>query len=162
MKLLQFCQASSKLASLLFAEIFSLDFVNVHNHIVNSLLVVIDLAVASHPVRLLHLYQLVLFAIGYSGFTAVYYLCGGTNRQGDSKIYPLLDWQRPGLALLAVGAACLLLIVLHSLVWLFYLLRRKIALALVPPPKGGQYSCQPTADSNALPVSELQHMMQLC
>lgn len=147
----------------MFAEIFTMDFVNVHNHIVNSVLVLIDLAVVSHPVRLLHLFHLVLFTFAYSGFTAVYFLCGGVNRQGDSKIYPLLNWQRPGMTLTAVGAACVMLIMLHTLVWLLYLLRRKIALALVPPPKGGQYTCQPNADANvASPLSEREQMIQLC
>jgi hypothetical protein len=139
-----------------FPELFSLDFVNAHNHIVNSVVVFADLAIAAHPVRLLHLYQPVLFAIVYAVFSAVYFLFGGTNRQGDSKIYPLLNWQRPGLAIGALIGACLLLIILHTLVWLFYLLRKKIAVSLVPPPRGGQYTCQVEIEAVNVPENEIQ------
>ncbi|XP_059470781.1 protein rolling stone-like [Neocloeon triangulifer] len=140
------------------SKMHRLDFVNAHNHIMNSVVVAADLALAAHPVRLLHVYQPVLFAMGYGTFSAVYFLFGGTNRDHNSKIYPLLNWQKPGLAVAAVVAACLLLVVLHALVWLFYLLRRKIALFLVASPSGGQYAVQPTQD---VPPS-VREQIQLC
>ncbi|XP_065332359.1 protein rolling stone-like isoform X2 [Cloeon dipterum] len=137
----------------------SLDFANVHNHLVNSVVVVVDLVLAGHPVRLLHLYQPVLLALGYSIFTAVYFLLGGTSRDSQVNIYPLLNWQRPGLAVAAVVAACLLLVVLHTLVWLFYLLRRKVAVSLVPSAhRGAEYAVQPNLEA----PTTMRENIQLC
>jgi hypothetical protein len=42
-------------------------------------------------------------AIIYSGFTAVYFACGGTNILGKNFIYPGLEWDKPGEALYICG-----------------------------------------------------------
>jgi len=78
-----------------FPDVHRLDFGNIHGHIMNSVLVVVDLLVTAHPVRLLHFIQPVGLAVTYTLFSFLYFCSGGTNKQGDTKIYPFLNWSKP-------------------------------------------------------------------
>lgn len=62
-------------------------------HFWNSILMLMDLFVAQVPIRLVHVYVSVLFGVGYTVFTYVYYYCGGLSIRGTHNIYPLLDWK---------------------------------------------------------------------
>ncbi|XP_065332366.1 protein rolling stone-like [Cloeon dipterum] len=108
-------------------DIHRLDFGNIHGHIMNSVLVVVDLMVTAHPVRLLHFYQPLIFGAAYLVFTFIYFVLGGTNKRGSSSIYPILDWQKPLIAIAYIVAGCVLFISTHVFVWILYQLRRFVA-----------------------------------
>ncbi|CAB3365528.1 Hypothetical predicted protein [Cloeon dipterum] len=113
--------------------IHSFDFLNVHKHLLNTVIVSVDLLVNSHPVRILHVYQPVMLGACYGIFSWMYYLCGGTSRDDQTKIYPILDWQKPHVGLLATAGACALLVVNHTLIWVVHLARKRLARAVFPP-----------------------------
>lgn len=48
-------------------------------HGLNSLVVLLLLISSSHPSRLLHLYQPVIFGLTYAVFSAIYYHAGGLD-----------------------------------------------------------------------------------
>jgi hypothetical protein len=80
---------------LCFLDLHELDFGNIHGHVMNTVLVVIDLLVTAHPVRLLHCVHPIGLTACYTLFSFVYYCAGGTNKRGDYRIYPFLNWQKP-------------------------------------------------------------------
>ncbi|KAH9508153.1 hypothetical protein Btru_054870 [Bulinus truncatus] len=61
-------------------------------HIVNSLYVILDLAVISIPVRLVHVIYPILYSTVYLVFTICYHLVDGTNSDGEPYIYRTLNW----------------------------------------------------------------------
>jgi hypothetical protein len=56
-------------------------------HGINTLWVVIDICIIAMPIRALHFYLPVLFAISYIVFSVAYDYAGGTNYYKDSYIY---------------------------------------------------------------------------
>lgn len=66
-----------------------LDAVNVLVHAVNSMLMLIDLCIVSHPTRLLHFYWPLTFALSYVMFSAVYFIAGGTDRYISCRVISL-------------------------------------------------------------------------
>lgn len=123
------------------------DFFNIHKHLLNSVVVLVELLVNSHPLRILHVYQPVLLGASYGCFTCVYYLCGGTSRDHDPAIYPLLDWKRPYLGMLTTLGSCALLVVLHTLLWVLHVARVHAARAVFSPQKSPQPA---THEDNAI------------
>ncbi|XP_018322706.1 protein rolling stone [Agrilus planipennis] len=73
-----------------------LDTMNVMIHAMNSVLMLLDLMVVAHPVRIVHFYLPVFFGIVYLVFSLIYWSAGGTDRYGCSYIYTILDWNKPG------------------------------------------------------------------
>lgn len=53
---------------------------NIFVHGINSVLMMADLFVVAHPVRLLHCYWPFSFAMFYIVFNIIYYLAGGTDK----------------------------------------------------------------------------------
>jgi hypothetical protein len=107
----------------------TVNFFNIHKHLLNSVVVLVELLVNSHPVRILHVYQPVVLGASYGVFTCIYFLCGGTGRDLSTKIYPTLDWQHPHMGVITTVGACALLVVLHTLLWLLYVARVRVARA---------------------------------
>ncbi|XP_064638080.1 protein rolling stone-like [Lineus longissimus] len=77
--------------------------VNFHTHAVQSIYTIIDLFITATPIRIYHMVFPLSCAIIYSGFTAAYFACGGTNIMGKNFIYPGLEWDKPGEALYICG-----------------------------------------------------------
>lgn len=50
------------------------------SHVVNSVLMLIDLIVVGHPIKIQHAYQTIGLGIIYMIFTITYYILDGTNR----------------------------------------------------------------------------------
>lgn len=73
------------------------------------------------PVRILHVYQPVLYGFVYSIFTAIYFAADSTI----TPIYAFLDFRKkPGLAIgLEVFVVLLLIPAVHFLFWTLYKLR---------------------------------------
>ena len=69
-----------------------IDANNITKHALNSVFVLIDTFLCSIPVRLFHFIYPLLYMIIYLGYTVVYWVLGGTNLQGQSYIYKLLDY----------------------------------------------------------------------
>ncbi|GBP88031.1 Protein rolling stone [Eumeta japonica] len=85
-------------------------------HAINSVLMLVELAVAAHPSRLAHFYHPLAFGLVYLLFGVIYYLAGGLDPSGNPYIYPVIDWTKPGQTTLVVLATALFLLFLHVLV----------------------------------------------
>ncbi|PSN55936.1 hypothetical protein C0J52_00471 [Blattella germanica] len=87
-------------------------------HAFNSILMVIDIIIVAHPIRLLHIVYTFSFIIFYFSFTVFYYLAGGTGRYDQPYIYPALDWRdvKKTLPVATLGAMSVLLS--HFCIWL--------------------------------------------
>uniref|UniRef100_A0A1B6C3D6 Protein rolling stone n=1 Tax=Clastoptera arizonana TaxID=38151 RepID=A0A1B6C3D6_9HEMI len=104
-------------------SIHTLDVINVMIHAFNSVLMLIDLCLVSHPIRLSHLHWPLGFALCYTVFSAVYFAAGGTDRLNRTYIYNIMDWRKPWRTLLIVVGLLTFVVVLHTLVLLFSLFR---------------------------------------
>ncbi|KPJ16448.1 Protein rolling stone [Papilio machaon] len=82
-------------------------------HGLNSLVMFLLLVSASQPSRLLHVCQPVIFGLTYAVFGAVYYFAGGVDTNGNTWIYPVINWAQPGSTMAMVAITGLLLVVLH-------------------------------------------------
>uniref|UniRef100_A0A2A4JVT0 Protein rolling stone n=1 Tax=Heliothis virescens TaxID=7102 RepID=A0A2A4JVT0_HELVI len=85
-------------------------------HGINSVLMFCLLVTSRHPHRLMHFYIPLLFALIYIIFSAIYYLAGGMSPIGTHWIYPQLDWEKPGEAMILTVAVALVIPVLHMVV----------------------------------------------
>ncbi|XP_059475266.1 protein rolling stone-like [Neocloeon triangulifer] len=102
-------------------EVHPLDFSNVRDHILNTVIVLVDLLVCAHPIRLLHIYQPMLLGLVYPAFTAIYhYMFHGVNRNGKKYIYETMDWGNPTKVLIVAAAAILFEGFVFFAMWFLY------------------------------------------
>lgn len=98
--------------------------INIHFHLLNGIVAVLELWITGLPVHLLHFIYPTLFAAVYSAFTGAYYAVNGTGSDGERYIYPVLDYSsQPGVAAGIILGAVVGLSVIHVLFFLQYLLR---------------------------------------
>lgn len=103
----------------------------------NAIVLVIDVLVNNHPPRFGHFIYPMFFgaSFGYV-FTSVFTMLGGTNKDSESFVYPLLDWRNNFL-----GACCWSLIAstlvscLHFAVTIVAILRTFVFRKLNPRPQ---------------------------
>lgn len=69
-------------------EINKVDAVNLMVHVFNSVIMLIDLMIVGHPIKLTHAYWTMGIGLAYSIFSLVYFLSGGTTR------WVQINWQR--------------------------------------------------------------------
>ena len=62
------------------AEIHKIDTLNIMVHVLNSIIMLIDLAIVGHPIKLSHVYFTTGIGLAYAIFTGIYFLAGGTDR----------------------------------------------------------------------------------
>lgn len=87
-------------------------------HAVNSVYALLSLTVSAKPVRLLHVYQAVLFSVVYSVFSLVYQKAGG------GAIYTVLDWDKmPNTVLLSLATVLVVVPMVHLVMFTIYRLR---------------------------------------
>lgn len=101
---------------------------NLHIHLLNGIVALLDVWVTGFPVHLFHFFYTFVCISTYAVFTGIHYATNSTSRDGERYIYPILDYgSRPGLA---VGVVFGVLLVLFPLLHLFiisqYLLRHWI------------------------------------
>ncbi|XP_066247863.1 protein rolling stone-like [Euwallacea similis] len=96
-------------------------------HGMNSILMFIDFCIVGHPVRLLHFIYPIIFTMVYVSMTAIYYACGGTAKNGDKYIYPILKWDHPLSTLGYCVAIVILIVVIHGGTFFMQLGKSKIA-----------------------------------
>ncbi|KAF5272835.1 hypothetical protein FQR65_LT00431 [Abscondita terminalis] len=101
-----------------------MDGMNIIVHICNSLIMFIDLFIVAHPVRLLHFYCPMICGACYIVFSVIYYLAGGTNKDGSIAIYPILNWSKPGMTILICLLITLFLLFIHILTYCIYKFRK--------------------------------------
>ncbi|CAK1540209.1 unnamed protein product [Leptosia nina] len=85
-------------------------------HAINSVVMMLLLLTARQPVYILHFYNVFGCALIYLFFTVIYWAAGGTDQFGHSFIYPMIDWNNPGVAAIAVVFCAILIIILHVLI----------------------------------------------
>lgn len=77
-------------------------------------------------------FTLIIAGLGlaYSIFSLIYYLCGGTDRQNDPIIYPLVNWEKPGKTIVVCVGAIFFVVIVHILCCcvckIRYLIHKKI------------------------------------
>lgn len=111
-------------------EIHQMDLVNVTVHAINSVIMIVDLALVSQPVKLKNIIYPPLFTLVYTVFNVIYYLCGGTDRKGNHYVYKVLSWNTPISASLFVLGGIFLLVILFIIIWCLTVLRRQIGIRL--------------------------------
>ncbi len=100
--------------------------VSIHHHLVNGVLIVVDLLFFGVPVSLLHVIYPVSFAATYSSFNVIYWGANGTNPfNGERYVYSVLDYSlNPTLAVILVVAVTLLFMpFVHLIFYSLYLAR---------------------------------------
>lgn len=76
------------------------DVYSVHLHLINGVLIVLDLYLSRIPYQLFHIFYPSIFTLLYIIFSLVYFAAGGTNPLNEERyIYSALDYgNNPGLA----------------------------------------------------------------
>lgn len=74
----------------------TLNTVNLLVHGANSIVMICELCVTAHPIRMAHAFYGAGMGLIYGFFSYLYWAAGGTDRVGSPAIYPLLDWNKPG------------------------------------------------------------------
>ncbi|CAB3256387.1 unnamed protein product [Arctia plantaginis] len=97
-------------------------------HLVNSLLMLILVAVSRHPTRLLHFYWSLGAAFIYMIFTVIFHFAGGISPFGESWIYPMINWSNPGPTIGVVMGSAVGLIILHAILVGITVTRKKLTL----------------------------------
>lgn len=105
------------------SDIHKTDTVNLMVHVMNSIMMLIDLAIVGQPIRMSHIYFTTGMAVIYGAFTAIYSLAGGTDRKNLETIYPILDWSQPGKAIVVSAFGVVFTFLMHVLVFLLYRIR---------------------------------------
>uniref|UniRef100_T1J464 Uncharacterized protein n=1 Tax=Strigamia maritima TaxID=126957 RepID=T1J464_STRMM len=100
---------------------------NFQLHGVNVAMAMLDMILVAQPTLLLHFYQPILFFYSYVSFTAFYYVAGGKSKEGTTAIYNFLDWAKPNQTLINMSMMGLQVLLIHTTLWLFAILRNNIA-----------------------------------
>lgn len=96
-------------------------------HGMNSILMFTDLCLVAHPVRLIHFVYPVGFSLIYLIFTYIYYICGGTARDGTPYIYSILKWDDVGMTAKYGAIVLVVIISFHVIAWIVQVIRKTIA-----------------------------------
>ncbi|XP_072928171.1 protein rolling stone isoform X2 [Hemitrygon akajei] len=108
------------------------DSINIHVHVVNSVMVLLELGMTAAPIHLAHFVYVLLYCLSFILFTIVYWALGGTNLKGKPYIYKILNYSKSlGAATgCIIGSLCIILPLLQFLVWNLHLLKHHIYLRL--------------------------------
>ncbi|XP_033098624.1 protein rolling stone-like isoform X1 [Anneissia japonica] len=102
-------------------------FTDLNVHAFTSLAMIIETLLSATPVRLLHVVYPIAYAISYLVLTLMFWAADGTDINGNSYIYSIIDYEKePGFSTITVFGALIGVIVCHVLIWLLVKLRLKI------------------------------------
>ena len=91
---------------------------SINKHLLNSVYALSSLLFSAKPVRLLHFYHPVVYALIFIVFSVIYHVTGG------GAIYSTLDWSKTGSAiLLTLLVLCLGVPIIHTFCFALYTLR---------------------------------------
>uniref|UniRef100_A0A0K8TRE5 Putative conserved plasma membrane protein n=1 Tax=Tabanus bromius TaxID=304241 RepID=A0A0K8TRE5_TABBR len=96
---------------------------NLLTHAFNSVFMFIDLWIVAYPTRLLHTCFPIALGITYTIFSAIYWACGGTDPVGNHYIYNVLDWEKPGNAIVTVVGVMILCCFIYFCIFVIYKIR---------------------------------------
>ncbi|CAD6232130.1 GSCOCG00001761001-RA-CDS [Cotesia congregata] len=96
-------------------KIHFVDSVNLMQHALNSILIIVDLFICAVPIRLRCFWWTVVVIVIYLIFSVIYYSAGGLDRKGFHYIYKILDWKKPGISLLVSLGGIGFIIIVHCL-----------------------------------------------
>lgn len=99
------------------------DLYNVWAHAVNSILMIFDCFMVAFPTRIMHFVYPFVAGIIYGIFSVIYFFAGGVDPWGNRFIYFILDWEKPGMAIITVCVCVVLVCFFCLLVFGFYRLR---------------------------------------
>ena len=72
----------------------------------------------------MHFYHPLVVILAYIAFSSIYWAAGGVNSNGNSYIYPVLDWDNLGLTVPFVTIGLFIALpVVHTLLWSLHKLR---------------------------------------
>jgi len=98
------------------------DYSSVYTHLLNSVYTLAALVFSAKPVRLVHVYQPVVYGVIYVIFSVLYHAAGG------DAIYPVLDWNKPESAVMTALLIPLIGIpIMHLAIFALYTLRLYVA-----------------------------------
>ncbi|KAL3289683.1 hypothetical protein HHI36_023087 [Cryptolaemus montrouzieri] len=103
-----------------------LDIMNFLLHAMNTIVMTLDFWMVSHPFRFVHCIYPLAFSLVYGIFSALYYLAGGTSREGKNYIYSILNWSTPLKCLLVCVGVGTIVFVVHLIYFSMYCLRKII------------------------------------
>ncbi|XP_072437968.1 uncharacterized protein [Chiloscyllium punctatum] len=108
------------------------DSVNINMHVINSVLVLLELGMTAAPIHLAHFIYTLLYCLSFIIFTVIYWAAGGTNLRGKPYIYRSLNYsETPGAAVgCIIGSICLLMPFLQFMVWNLHFLKCQAYLRL--------------------------------
>lgn len=94
-----------------------------HLHLLNSIVILLEMALSAIPVRLLHGLYPLIFGLIYVIFSAIYWAMDHEN-----VLYPnVLDWNQPGMTVIVtLGLAIVIVPLLQLFLFGLYNLRLKI------------------------------------
>jgi len=97
-------------------------------HGMNSIYVVVDILVSGMPVRLLHVWQVMVWALIYGAWSVIYWAFGGVDNHGNPYIYRMLNWdEKPTKSCgMLFGLVCISLPLTWTLVFGLYKLRTHV------------------------------------
>ncbi|CAH1268135.1 Hypp3833 [Branchiostoma lanceolatum] len=97
-------------------------------HVVNSIIALLDLLVSGTPVTILNVIYPVAYAAVYAVFYVNYWAAGGKGRDGSTAIYPVIDFGKdPGMASgILVGFVFVAVPAFHFLSYGLYRLRELV------------------------------------
>ncbi|XP_011498754.1 PREDICTED: protein rolling stone-like isoform X2 [Ceratosolen solmsi marchali] len=106
--------------------IHHVDVLNILIHVANSLLMIVDLCVTSVPFEFRCFWWCPFFVNFYLIFSIVYYLAGGLDKNGQHRIYNILDWEKPIMTLLICAGGLTFLVITHCLLCILARLRNHV------------------------------------
>ncbi|XP_030025189.1 protein rolling stone isoform X2 [Manduca sexta] len=112
-------------------KIHEINMMNLMVHGGNSVIMVCELVVTSHPMRMAHALYGAGAGLAYGIFSALYWAAGGTDRFGLHSIYPALDWDRPGSAFGFVALCAVVLVLAHGIATCIVMVRTRVAQRLI-------------------------------
>jgi len=100
---------------------------SINNHLINTVIMLLELFVNRIPIRILHFYNLFFFSIIYVVFSLILHATGFS-----SAIYPILDWEQNWRLALGLALFIILLVspVVHFTVYGLYVIRKILAFRL--------------------------------
>nr|XP_004930273.1 protein rolling stone isoform X1 [Bombyx mori] len=108
-------------------EIHEINAINLLVHGGNSAIMLCELAVTAHPIRMAHAMYGAGAGLAYGLFSAFYWAVGGTDRLGQAAIYPTLDWNKPAAAFGFVALCAVVLVMAHGVATCLAVVRLRLA-----------------------------------
>jgi hypothetical protein len=83
-----------------------------------GLTMLLDLLISGHRLNIKNdIFYTTTVAIGFTIFTYIYYVSGGTNCKGERLIYPVLNWEEPLKTWMFCGGKAIFVAIVHLFIF---------------------------------------------